>query len=63
MAVTRMAVKKKQKRFSKVKAVKQLARDRVGTPPPTRKEEPQRRAERKSKKHKPTLGQMLQSEE
>lgn len=56
-----MAQKKKQKRFSAVKAVKALARERVGAPPPVRKEEDTRK--QKKEKHKPTLGKMLQQDE
>jgi hypothetical protein len=56
-----MPQKKKQKRFSAVKAVKALARERVGAPPPVRKEEDTRK--QRKEKHKPTLGRLLQGEE
>jgi hypothetical protein len=51
-----MARKKKAKRFHVVTAVKELARERVGTPPagqvvPNKKKKPE--------KHKPTLGKLL----
>jgi hypothetical protein len=51
-----MAKKRKVKKFSKVEAVKELARERVGTPPAAQiiinKKE-------KREKHKPTLGALL----
>ncbi len=51
-----MPRKKKLKRFRAVTAVKELARERVGTPPaakvvPGKKKKPE--------KHKPTLGKLL----
>ena len=51
-----MARKKKKRRFQAVTAVKELARERVGTPPPG-----QIVVERKKKpeKHKPTLAKLL----
>jgi len=51
-----MAKKKKVKRFRAVTAVKEMARDRIGTPPPTQVV-PDRK--KKKEKHKATLGQML----
>jgi len=56
-----MPQKKKHKRFSAVKAVKELARERVGTPPAVRREESTKRP--KKEKHKPTLGKLLQEKE
>lgn len=56
-----MAQKKKQKRFSAVKAVKELARERVGMPPPVQREESTRKP--KKEKYKPTLGKLLQDSE
>jgi hypothetical protein len=55
-----MAGKKKQKRFSAVTAVKELARERVGTPPSG-----QVVVEKKKKpeKHKPTLSKLLDEAE
>ena len=52
-----MSRKKKTKPFRAVTAVKELARERVGTPPaekivPNRKKRPE--------KHKPTLRKMLE---
>jgi hypothetical protein len=54
-----MARKKKVKPFRAVTAVKELARERVGTPPAG-----QIVIEKKKKpeKHKPTLGRLLESE-
>lgn len=52
-----MARKKKIKRFRAVTAVKELARERIGTPPPTQVV-PDRK-KRKTEKHKPTLGKLL----
>ena len=52
-----MAKKKRVKRFRAVTAVKELARERVGTPPAG-----QIVIEKKKKpeKHKPTLGKLLE---
>ena len=52
-----MAKKKKTKRFRAVTAVKEMARERIGTPPPTQVV-PDRK-KRKKEKHKPTLGKLL----
>ena len=52
-----MARKKKIKPFRAVTAVKALARDVVGTPPPTRRAESTNRPKRD--KHKTTLGKLL----
>jgi hypothetical protein len=51
-----MPRKKKPRKFRAVQAVKELARERVGTPPtekvvPNKKNSPE--------KHKPTLGKLL----
>ena len=51
-----MARKKKPKRFQAVKAVKELARERVGTPPP---EKIVIEKKKKPEKHKPTLEKLL----
>ena len=58
-ATSAMARKKKVKRFRAVTAVKELARERVGTPPSAKvliekKKKPQR--------YKPTLGKLLGEE-
>ena len=55
-----MARQKKSKPFRAVTAVKALAREVVGTPPPTRRTESSNRPKRQ--KHKPTLGKMLADE-
>jgi hypothetical protein len=52
-----MARKKKLKKFRVVTAVKELARERIGTPPPTQVV-PDRK-KRAQEKHKPTLGKLL----
>ncbi len=51
-----MARKKKVKRFRAVQAVKELARERMGTPP-AEKVVPHKN--KKEAKHKPTLGRLL----
>ena len=56
-----MAKKKKMRRFTATLAVKSLAREVLGTPPPVRKKESARRE--KKAKHKPTLGKMLSDPE
>jgi hypothetical protein len=56
-----VAKKKKLGRFSATTAVKSLARDVLGTPPPVRKKESAKRL--KKTKHKPTLGKMLSDPE
>ena len=53
-----MKKKRKPKTFRKVEAVKALARERIGTPP-SGQVIPDRRKE-KTKKHKPTLGKLLE---
>ncbi len=50
--------KRKLKRFRAVEAVKALARQKIGAPPPSQVV-PDRR-ERKTEKHKPTLGKLLE---
>jgi hypothetical protein len=52
----KMARKKKVKRFHAVQAVKELARERVGSPP-VEKVVPHKN--KKPTKHKPTLGKLL----
>ena len=51
-----MATKKKVKRFRAVTAVKELARERVGTPPA---EKIVVEKKKKPEKHKPTLSRLL----
>jgi hypothetical protein len=55
-----MAGKKKVKRFRAVQAVKELARERLGTPP-AEKVVPHKN--KKAEKHKPTLGKLLEEPE
>jgi hypothetical protein len=52
-----MAKKKPKRRFSATKAVKALARQRIGAPPAT-KLVPDATKQRKQK-HRPTLGKLL----
>ncbi len=51
--------KKKIKRFSATKTVKEIARERIGSPPPTRRDENPKKQGKE--KHKPTLGELLDS--
>jgi hypothetical protein len=51
-----MPRKKKAKRFRAVEAVKALARERIGAPPPSRFVPD---GTKKKQKHKPTLGKLL----
>jgi hypothetical protein len=53
----KMARKKKVKRFAAVQAVKELARERMGTPP-AGKVVPHKN--KKPDKHKPTLDKLLE---
>jgi hypothetical protein len=55
--VGEVAKKKKPKRFRAVAAVKEMARERIGTPRPTQVV-PNRKKPRQEK-HKPTLGGLL----
>ena len=52
-----MAKKKRVKKFRAVEAVKALARERIGMPPPTKVVPNKRRP--KEEKHKPTIGRIL----
>ena len=55
-----MAKKKKPKPFRAATAVKALARETIGTPPPTRRApDTKRKAESKQGKHKQTLTKLL----
>ena len=51
-----MAMKKRQKRFSAVEAVKAMARERMGTPPAGKVVLEKKK---KPEKHKPTLEKLL----
>jgi hypothetical protein len=53
-----MAKKKKIRPFRAATAVRELARERIGTPPPTQIV-PDRK-KRKPEKHRPTLGKLLE---
>lgn len=55
-----MARKKKKKRFRAVTAVKELARERVGSPPSGKIVLEKKK---KPEKHKPTLGKLLSDPE
>lgn len=55
-----MAKKRKIKRFRAVQAVKEMAREQIGTPPASRVV-PDRK-KKKTEKHRPTLGKMLEQE-
>jgi len=54
-----MARKKKTRRFRAVTAVKELARERVGSPP---SEKIVLEKKKKPERHKPTLGKLLSEE-
>jgi hypothetical protein len=54
------AKKKRKKQFRAVKAVKEAAREQIGTPPPTKLVPDRKKAAGRREKHKPTLGQWLQ---
>ncbi|HKR32095.1 MAG TPA: hypothetical protein VJT08_16555 [Terriglobales bacterium] len=56
-----MSGRKKRGKFSATKAVKSLARETIGSPPPVLRI-PALKESRKEKKHKPTLGKMLAEE-
>jgi hypothetical protein len=58
-----MAKKRKKKTFSAVKAVKANARERVGQPKAERVIEDKPREERRTKKHKVTLGELLEEKD
>ncbi len=58
-----MAKNKKQKKFSAVQAVKELARERIGAPGSEQVVPDLKKKRKSSLKHKPTLGQMLQERE
>jgi hypothetical protein len=56
-----VARKKRVKKFRAVEAVKALARERIGSPPPTQVV-PNKRKPGKQEKHKPTLSGLLAEE-
>ena len=57
-----MARKNKPKPFRAVKAVKELARERIGTPRPERVAPDRKKKGRGKEKYKPTLGKLLQAD-
>ena len=57
-----MAKKKKPKAFRAVTAVKELARERIGTPPPEQVAPDKKKKRKTSEKHKPTLARLLSDE-
>jgi hypothetical protein len=65
IADTLAAVAKREKRkaFTAVKAVKAMARERIGAPPPEKVVPDRKKKEKTSEKHKPTLGRLLQESE
>jgi len=54
-----MSKKRKRKTFSAATAVREMARERVGSPKPSRLMVPKKD---KGEKHKPTLGKLLTDE-
>jgi hypothetical protein len=54
-----MPKKKKRKRFSAVKEVKAMARERVGIPPVERVVPDRKKKTKDNEKHKPTMGKIL----
>jgi hypothetical protein len=55
-----MARSRKRKPFRAVTAVKALARERIGSPPPEQVVPDRKKKTKSSDKHKPTLGKLLQ---
>jgi hypothetical protein len=53
---------RKPKPFNAASAVKAAAREKIGTPPPTRAEPSTQKPKTKSPKHKPTLAKLLEDE-
>ena len=58
-----MARSKKKKPFRAVTAVKALARERIGAPPPEQVVPDRKKKAKASEKHRPTLGKLLQDSE
>jgi len=56
-----VARKRKRKTFRAVTAVKAAAREKIGMPPPTRRQPDPKK--QKQEKHKPTLGGLLSRED
>ena len=55
--------RRKPKPFMAAAAVKAAAREKIGTPPPTRAELSTKKRKATSPKHKPTLGKLLEESE
>lgn len=53
---------KKPKPFRAVKAVKELARERIGAPRPEQVVPDRKKQAKESEKHKPTLGELLRED-
>jgi len=58
-----MARRKRTRPFRVVSAVKALARERIGTPPPEKVVPDRKKKTGRKEKHKPTLRELLQSSE
>jgi len=58
-----VARRKRRKAFRAVTAVKGLARERIGTPPPGQVVPDRKKKEQHKEKHKTTLGQLLRSDD
>jgi len=56
------AKKRKPKPFRATAAVKAVAREVIGTPPPTRTQPAEKKRKTKSEKHRKTLGKLLGEE-
>jgi hypothetical protein len=54
-----MAKKKRPKPFTAVEAVKTMARELIGAPPPSRVVPDRKKKKKQTQKHKPTLGTFL----
>jgi hypothetical protein len=54
-----MAKKRRKKRFSAVEAVKTMAREHIGSPPPSRVVPDRKKKKKATEKHRPTLGRLL----
>jgi hypothetical protein len=57
-----MAKKKKLKPFTAVEAVKTMAREQIGAPPGLRVVPDRKKKRKRTQKHKPTMGKMLEEE-
>lgn len=55
--------RKRKRTFRAVQAVKELARERIGTPPPERVVPDRKKKSKSREKHKLTIGKLLGSEE